>query len=117
KTLGDTVAIDVSVNPESNIVTVLRMQIKYDPTKLQPVTGSVFTPTTSFPAVLEGPIVNNGTIAEVISTGINTTKAIRTITKAGTYRFKTIAVTPEDTPTVVSFTNQTQAYSAGPNDH
>jgi hypothetical protein len=115
KTVGDTIAIDMMVNPGSNLVTFIKFQVKYDPTKLQPVTGNFFTlNTTNFPTNIEGPVVTNGTIAQSVSVGSDPTKAIRTTTKVGTLNFKAIAGTAE--PTVVTFTNISQALSSGPND-
>lgn len=116
KSVGQSVPIDMIVDPGSNSVTFIRYQIKYDPNKLQPVANNPFTlNTTSFPTIIEGPVVSNGTISQSISVGSDPTKAIRTVTKVGTVNFKAIAVT-EEGPTIVSFTGLSQVLSSGSND-
>lgn len=114
--VGDTVSLDMMVNPGTNLVTFIKYQISYDATKLTPVSADPFTVnTTSFPTKVEGPILSTGQIAQSISVGSDPTKAIQTTTKVGTLNFKAIAST-SGTPTVVSFTSVTQALSAGSGD-
>lgn len=117
KSVGQTVPIDMMIDPgSSNAITFIRYQIKYDPTKLQPLASNPFTlNTTKFPTIIEGPVVGNGTISQSISVGSDPTKAIRVPTKVGTANFKAIAVT-EEGPTTVTFTSLSQALSSGPND-
>ncbi len=114
KTVGDTVPIDIKVDPGSNLVTILRLQAHYDPTILQVDTTNPFTPTTKFSITLQ-PVINNGTVSLIITTGGSPSDAIQSITTAGTFHFKAIGAT-SDSPSVVSFTSQTQAFSAGSND-
>lgn len=126
KGVSETFDLDLMADPGSaNVVTGIKFQVKFDPTKLQPASESAFTPaippTPNDPTftVIQGPIVNatNGTISEVLTTGLDTTKAIRKVTKVGTFKFKAIGTTPEDTPTVISFNGSlTQAFSAGTGD-
>ncbi len=116
KTLTDTVPVDLMVDPGGNAVTIIRLQVKYDPNKLTPTVGNPFTPTTDFPTILDGPVVSNGTISELLSVGADTSKAITTVKKVGTFNFKATGVTSPGVPTVLSFTNQTQAFSSGAND-
>lgn len=115
KTSGQLVPIDLVVDPLGNAVTGIRMQIKYDPSRLEPVAGSAYTTTTDFPVVIEGPVISNGTISEIISVGSDTSKAVTTKKTIGTFHFKAIAGT-DNIPTIVSFTSQTQAFSSGSND-
>lgn len=114
KTVGDNVPIDIKVDPGSNLVTILRLQAQYDPTKLQADTSNPFTPTTKFSVTLQ-PVINNGTVSLIIATGGSPSDAIQSPTTAGTFHFKAIGST-SGSPTVVSFTSQTQAYSAGSTD-
>lgn len=115
KDLQEEVPIDVMIDPGSNAVTILRLQAKYDPTKLEANTEEPFTPTQKFQETLS-PIVSSGTVSVIITVGSDPNQAIRTLTKAGTFNFKTIGETDPDTPTIVSFTTQTEVYSAGAND-
>jgi hypothetical protein len=114
KSIGDDVPIDVMIDPVSNSVTILRLQVKYDPTKLQADTETPFTPTQKFTATLS-PVISNGTVSVIITTGSDPNLAIRTLTKAGSFNFKAIGDTGE-IPTQVTFTAQTEVYSAGAND-
>lgn len=121
KSIGQTFSLDLVVNPGiQNAVTGIRFQLKYDPSKLQPAAGSEFVPVNNAKTsitVIEGPIVNaaNGTISEVLTTGLDTTKAIRDATKAGTFNFKAIGGTGQ-TPTKITFTSETKVFSAGTSD-
>lgn len=116
KQVGDTIALDLMVDPGDNLVTFVRFQVKYDPTKLEPVTSDPFTLNiTAFPTKIEGPVLGSGLVAESVSVGSDPTKAIQTKTKVGTLNFKAIGGTGS-TPTVVSFTNLTQALSSGATD-
>lgn len=117
KTVGESVPITMMIEPGSNSVTFVRFQIKYDPTKLEPVADNPFTvDATKFPTTIEGPIVGNGTISMSISVGSDPTKAIRNApAKVGTANFKAKAVTT-DMSTEVSFSNLTQALSSGADD-
>ena len=116
KNVGDTIALDLMVNPGNNLVTFVRFQIKYDPTKLELVSTDPFTlNTTAFPTKIEGPVVSSGTLAESVSVGSDPTKAVQTTSKVGTVNFKAIGGT-NGTPTEVSFSNLTQALSSGATD-
>jgi hypothetical protein len=113
---GDTVSLDMMVDPGSNLVTFIKYQVSYDATKLQPASNDPFTVNaTAFPTKVEGPILSTGQISQSVSVGSDPTKAIQTPTKVGTLSFRAIAST-SGTPTVVSFTSVTQALSAGSGD-
>jgi hypothetical protein len=112
KNVGDIISVDLMVNPGTNLVTFVRFQISYDPTKLQPTDNPFTLNTTAFPIAVEGPVVGNGTIAESVSIGSDPTKAITTVTKIGTLNFKALAPT-NGTATIASFTSLSQALSAG----
>jgi hypothetical protein len=114
KKVGDSIPTDVVVNPGSNLVSLLRLQIKYDPTKLEIDANDPFTPAGKF-TFLQPPIINNGTISFTISIGTDPNNAIQKISKAGTYNFKAKGAT-DDIPTLISFTTQTQAFSLGSTD-
>ena len=116
KNVGDNIALDLMVNPGSNLVTFLRLQITFDPTKLQLVANPFVVNAVAFPVVVEGPITTApGTLLESLSVGSDYTKAIQTPSKVGTITFKAIGNTGSS-PTVVTFGNLSQALSAGPND-
>jgi hypothetical protein len=114
--LGDTIALDMMVDPGDNLVTFVRFQVEYDPTKLEVVSDDPFTiNTAAFPLKIEGPVLGTGTVAESLSIGSDVTKALQEVTKVGTITFKAIGGTG-DTPTTVTFTNLTQTLSSGSDD-
>lgn len=115
KGVDESVPIDVVVDPGPNAVTIIRMQVKFDPTKLEADEDEPFTPTDKFTKTLS-PVINNDKISVIITTGSDPNQAIRTnAATAGTFNFKAIEETG-DSPTEVSFTSATEVYSAGSND-
>lgn len=116
KNVGDTIALDMMVDPGTNLVTFIRFQLQYDPTKLEIVQADPFTINASaFPQKIEGPVLGSGTVAESLSVGSDPTKAIQAVTKVGTVNFKAIGGTG-GVPTTVTYTTLTQALSSGAND-
>lgn len=119
KNVGDTIPLDISVDPGKNLVTYLKMEIQYDPEVLATDSASPFQAnTTAFPLVLEGPIYTPGKIAVTLSIGPDVTKAIQTKAKAATVTFKALKDTPPGTPTQVTYgiSPKTQVLSMGSND-
>lgn len=116
KKVGDTVTLDMNLDPGSNLVNFIRYQITYDSTKLQPVGTTPFTlNTASFPTNIEGPVLGTGTISQSFSIGADPTKAIASPTKAGTFTFKAIGPTT-GSPTVVNLSSLTQILSVASTD-
>lgn len=115
KNVGDTFGLDLSVDPSTNLVSFVRLEIQYDPTKLATASANgadAFEPNkAAFPSINEGPIYQDGKILVTVSVGSDPTKAIQTPTKIGTITFKALAST--DTPTLVSYGAQTQVLSIG----
>ncbi len=114
KNMGDAIPTDLIVNPGTNQVSILRVQVKYDPTKLEVNPTKPFTPTSKF-TFLQTPDIRNGLISFTITVGTDPTKVIQTTTEAGTFNFKAIGAT-NDVTTIISLTDETQAYSLGAND-
>lgn len=118
KKVDDIFSIDATVDPSTNLVSFVRLEIQYDPTKLATVSAQgadAFTPNTiAFPSILEGPIYQEGKIAVTLSVGSDPTKAIQTTTKIGTVTFKAVAAT--ETPTQITYAVNTQVLSIGSSD-
>lgn len=116
---GDTVSLDVMVDPGSNAVSILKLHLHYDPTKFQAVNQNPFTVNQStFSTIIEGPIndLNNGNIYISVSIGSDTTKAIRNApARVGTLQLKAIQPTSNE-PTTVSFGSVSAAYSVAVTD-
>jgi len=117
KNVGDDVPLDVMIDPGSNLVSFVKLEIQYDPDKIATASSNAFTANSVvFPSVLEGPVYTPGKIAVTLSVGPDPTKAIQTKVKAATIAFKAIANTGPGTPTLVTYSASTQALSIGPND-
>jgi PKD domain len=117
KNVGDSIPLDISVDPGKNLVSFVKLEIQYDPTVLATPSASAFTPNTvAFPSVLEGPVFTPGKIAVTLSVGPDPTKAIQQKVTAGTITFKALKDTPPGTPTLVTFTSSTQVLSIGSSD-
>lgn len=111
KKVDETIGIGVVINPETNIVSLVKLNIKYDQTKLTPSTkspcGTFFCVerTNEISALGDGPASTPGNI--LVSLAItDPTKAIQTQTKLGTIYFDAKAATTS-TPTQVTFGTET----------
>lgn len=117
KQVGDTIALDMMVDPGNNHVSFVKFQVKYDPTKLAlSNTNPFIVNTEALPTNVEGPVLGSGLLGQSLSIGADPTKVIQTKTKVGTVNFTAIGGT-NGTSTIVSFNSITQVLSAGPNDN
>lgn len=116
KKIGDSFPVDIMVDPGNNLVSFVRLQVKFDPSKIALTNTGAFTPNISaFPVTIEGPVTTNDTLAVSVSIGSDPTKAIQKITKLGTLNFKAIGATSGQ-PTQITYTALTQALSAAATD-
>lgn len=114
--LGDPISIDIMVNPGSNLVSFVRLQVKFDPAKVALADTNAFVPNAAaFPVTIEGPVTASDTLAVSVSVGSDPTKSIQQITKLGTLNFKAIGPTTNE-PTQITYTTLSQALSASQND-
>jgi hypothetical protein len=117
KDIGQDVPLDIMVDPGTNLVSFVKLEIQYDPDKLATVSANAFQVNNAvFPTVLGGPVYTPGKIVVSLSVGTDPTKAIQTKVRAATVTFRTIAGTGPSTPTLVTYSANTQALSLGPND-
>lgn len=116
KNVGDSIPLNITVNPGNNLVTFVKFQVKYDPTKVTLDSANPFVPNiAAFPITVEGPVSGSDMIAASVSIGSDPTKAIQQTTTLGTLNFKAVNTTG-DTPTQITYTTITQALSAGSNE-
>jgi len=116
-TTGSSIPLDITVDPGKNLVSFVKVEIQYDPSVLATASANAFKAnTTAFPSVLEGPIYSPGKIAVTLSVGPNPTNAIQSKVTAATVTFTALKNTPPGTPTLVTFTTNTQVLSIGSND-
>lgn len=112
KNVGDQISLDLMVSPGTNLVTFVRYQIQYDPTKVQLNTANPFTLNSAVFSNVEGPVTTANSVAQSVSIGSDPTKAIQQPTKVGTVNFTAIA---PGTATI-SFGTMSQALSSGSSD-
>lgn len=116
KQTGESFPLDINIDPGTNLVTFVRLQVKYDPAKLALDASNPFVPNiAAFPVTIEGPVAAGDTLAISVSVGGDPTKAIQQVTKLGTLNFKAIGPT-SGTPTQITFTDLSQALSSGTDD-
>ena len=113
--VGQDFSVDVMVNPTTNLISLAKIDIKYDSSRmtLSP-TNPVVINSQAFPTIVEGPIYSQGSIKIVVSIGSDQTKVIQAQTKILTLNFKATAAV---NPTSIDFqTNGNALYSIAPQD-
>jgi hypothetical protein len=117
KNIDELIPLDIMVDPGTNLVSFVKLQIQYDSEKLAPEGSDAFVANAVvFPTVLEGPIYSDGKVEVTLSVGPDPTKAIQTLSKAGTLTLKAIANTADGQPTLVTYGISTQVLSIGTTD-
>lgn len=117
KQIGETVAVNLMVDPGTNVVSTIKMQLKYNPAIFSATPNAFAVNTTVFPQILEGPILDttNGTISITVSVGADPTKAISQPTTVGTLTLTANTATSGSLATI-SFGTITQVLSVGSQD-
>ncbi len=112
QTVGSDFPVRISVNPgATNAISLVKLEILYDQTKLNPSGSTPFAPNISaFSTIIEGPIYSPGKIQVTISIGSDKSKAIRQPTQVGSITFHSLA--PANA-TPVSLTSKTLLLSVG----
>lgn len=109
--VGSDVYVDIMINPGTNAVTFIKNQISFNPTIFQLSSTAPYMPnTTSFPVVIEGPIVASNSVFLSVSIGNDPTKVVTQTKKVGTLHFKAIKSTA--TPSNFSFGSNTLVLSS-----
>ncbi|HSW88878.1 MAG TPA: hypothetical protein VLG12_06975 [Candidatus Saccharimonadales bacterium] len=114
-TVGQSLAADITVNPGNNQVSIVKVSITYDGSKLQASSGStaITVNQSAFPQTLQSPATScNGTQCTLSATySISSpTQVIQSSTTLGTVHFKALATTGSST-TQVAFGSASAAYS------
>ncbi|HSX08833.1 MAG TPA: cohesin domain-containing protein [Candidatus Saccharimonadales bacterium] len=113
--VGDSIDIDINVDPGNSLVTFIRYQIQYDKSKVQLVNANPATLNSNVFTNVEGPVINTATLSQSVSIGSDPTKAISKVTKVATLHFKAIGSTNGGT-TNITYGTLSQALSSGAND-
>lgn len=116
--VNDPVDLDLYVDPSSNLVSIVRLEIQYDSTKLATISGTspkaFENNATAFPSILEGPVYKDGKVDVTLSIGSDPTKAISVKTKIGTIHFTALSTTTTPTQVIYSTTETKVLSLAGP---
>lgn len=115
KNIGDPVALDIMINPGSNLPSLVKLEMQYDSTKFEPATSAFTVNTSAFPTTIEGPVVLDGKVLISVSIGSDSTKAIQSITKVGTLNLVAKDST-NGTPAQLSFGTRSQVLSLAQSD-
>lgn len=84
------VTSNLVLNPGQNVVATVKLQLSWDATKF----NVEFTPNTqTFPQVLSGPEIANGSLKATLTVGADVTKAVTTTSTVGTLVIKPLAPT------------------------
>ena len=115
KNINDTITLDLMLDPSSSRISFLRFDIIYDATKLS-VSGpsAVQINSTTFPVILEGPVLTPGKVAASLSVGSDPTKAFSSTSNVARITFTALATT--NGPIQITMGDLTQALSIGAND-
>ena len=114
--VGEDFFLNVLVDPGENIISMVRLDINYDPTLLKLSTQTpVEVNDTVFTEIVEGPTYTNGRIQMTLSVGSDLSKSISSRTRAATINFIPISGSSTNS-TVVSFGEDTSASTVEVND-
>lgn len=112
---GDEFNLDIMINPGTNQVSIVKLDIRYDQTKIatsdaQTTCGAAICPTSDFPVTLDGPKYTNGTVGISLSIEPNVANVVQTTKKVASIRFKAIAPTTGG-DTKITFGPETKVFS------
>lgn len=109
KKVGDSFYLDLMLKPGSNLVSSIKLDIIYDPTKVSlSETNPIVINEIVFPEIIEGPIYSDGRIQIVLAVGQDLSKSISQESRA--LSLNLIAKNPTS-QTLFSFSNNTAVYS------
>lgn len=113
---GQTVSLDVIMNPGTNQVTFVKLHLTYDPTKLELSPSGGFEPNATSVSVLRDPIYSSGSVVVSLgivvnpTIGVDVTKTLSAPTKIGKVTFKALAQA-SGTSNQIVFGNQVVVYA------
>lgn len=112
---GNTIPLDVMVNPGVNQISTIRLIIDAPVLYFDIVS---FTPDTNvFPQTVEGPVISNGRMSVVLTIGTDSTRAVKDApARVGTLTLRALQRTGTFSPTAVQFSNQTVVLSIAATD-
>lgn len=115
--IGNTLPLDIMLNPGTNAVSLVKLELLYDPAKFEADTATAFEPNlTAFSQVVDAPQVTPGKITVTLSIGTDLSKVLTQVTKVGTLKLKALSSTNvSETPATVSHGPNSQILAIGAN--
>ena len=103
-------SVDLTIDPGSNIVSIVDFYITYDPTKLD---ITQITPSTSFPTAVRASSISNGEANMSVSVGADVTRAVSSVSKVATITFVPKA---QGSAQIQIDSSRSRVFSLGPSD-
>lgn len=114
KNVGEEFSLDAMIKPGKNLVSLIKLDITYDPATLSISETNPFVVNEAvFPEIVEGPIYSNGRIQVILSVGSDLSKAVSTESKIATVNFIPLEASSQ---TLVSFGAGNTIHSVASND-
>ncbi len=116
--VGNILPLEIILNPGTNPVSQVKLDLIYDPAKFEITAASSFeTNLTAFAQVVEVSMVSPGKMTVNLSIGPDLTKVIQQVTRVGTLKLKALSsTTVNEAPTSVTLGPNTQILAIGTND-
>ena len=112
--VGDSVSLDIMVDPGQNYVSLAKFTISYDPTRLS-LAEDGFVVNTNTATVFVQPTYGPSSVSVTLATGGGQTKVLQSITRIATVTFTALAPT-ETAQTQVTFSSDTEVLSSASTD-
>ncbi len=103
-------SVDLTIDPGSNIVSIVDFYITYDPTKLD---ITQITSSTSFPTTVRASSISNGAANMSVSVGADVTRAVSSVSKVATITFVPKA---QGSAQIQIDSSKSRVFSLGPSD-
>ncbi len=115
--VGNTLPLDIMINPGTNLVSLMKLEILYDPAKLEITNATAFQANMiTISKIVEGPLITPGKMAVTLSIGTDLNKVINKITRVATLKLKALNSTAETKSTTsVTYGINTQILAIGAN--
>jgi len=115
--VGNTLPLDIMVNPGANLVSLVKLEILYDSTKFEITETTAFQANmTAISKVVEGPLITPGKLMVTLSIGTDLNKVINKITRVANLKLKALNSTAEtESTTSVTYGPNTQVLAIGAN--
>jgi hypothetical protein len=117
KNVGDIIPLQIMIDPGQNLVSFVKVDIVYDPTKLAPVKPEAFQAEGALSSILDGPLYTRGKISVTMSIGADPTRALSKPATAATVTFKALAPTRAGETTQVTIGEATNILSLASKDN